>query len=88
MTIQEMVRSGVAVQVMFYDGDDMCSGILHGKHIICGCCGGVFEVDEVIDNARADGKNAIEMFGTWVDVSDEIKGDCENGIVLEIEEDC
>lgn len=88
MTIQEMVRSGVAVQVMFYDGDDMCSGILHGKHIICGCCGGVFEVDEVIDNARAAGKNAIEMFGTWVDVSDEIKGDCENGIVLEIEEDC
>lgn len=88
MTIQEMVRSGVAVQVMFYDGDDMCSGILHGKHIICGCCGGVFEVDEVIDNARADGKNAIEMFSTWVDVSDEIKGDGAGDIVLEIGEDC
>lgn len=88
MTIQEMVRSGVAVQVMFYDGDDMCSGILHGKHIICGCCGGVFEVDEVIDNARADGKNAIEMFNTWVDVSDEIKGDGAVDIVLEIEEGC
>jgi Fe2+ or Zn2+ uptake regulation protein len=88
MTIQEAVQSSVAMQVMFYDGDGMCAGILHGKHIICACCGGVFEVDEVIDNARADGKNAIEMFGTWVDVSDEIKGDCENGIVLEIEEDC
>lgn len=85
MTIQEAVQSSVAMQVMFYDGDNMCSGILHGKHIICACCGGVFEVDEVIDNARADGKNAIEMFDTWVDVSDEIKGD---GIALEIEEDC
>jgi hypothetical protein len=85
MTIQEAVQSSVAMQVMFYDGDGMCAGILCGKHIICACCGGVFEVDEVIDNARADGKNAIEMFDTWVDVSDEIKGD---GIALEIEEGC
>lgn len=87
MTIQEAVQSRAAVQVLFYVGYSMHPGILYGKHIICGCCGSVFEVDKVIDNARADGENAIEVFDTWVDISDEIKGDCENGIVLEIEED-
>lgn len=71
MTIQEMVRSGVAVQVIFYDGDNMCSGILHGKHIICGCCGGVFEVDKVIERSR----EPVRMFNTWVDISYEIMGD-------------
>ena len=76
MTIQEIKDSNRAVQVMFYDGDGMCSGILFGDKIICGCCGGIFEVEDVYENAQIDGvKVAIRMFTSWVDVSDEIKGD-------------
>ena len=92
MTIQEVVQSGVAVQVIFYDGDNMCSGILHGKHIICACCGGVFEVDEVIERAREDGQVPVRVFDTWADISDEIKGDDDAVAIyatpLFCEEDC
>lgn len=76
MTIQEIKNSNRAVQVMFYDGEGMCSGILFDDKIICGCCGGIFEVEDVYENAQIDGVEvAIRMFTNWVDVSDEIKGD-------------
>lgn len=76
MTIQEIVNSGKPVQVMFYDGEGMSSGIMFGDKIICGCCGGIFEVEDVYENAQIDGVEvAIRMFVNWVDVSDEIKGD-------------
>ena len=85
MTIKEIVNSGAAVQVMFYDGDDMCSGIMVGDKIICACCGSVFDVDEVVSNAIEDGREAIRMFEIWVDISAEVRGDLgdyENHTVL------
>lgn len=91
MTIKEVVQAGCPVQVMFYDGEGMCSGIMFGDKIICGCCGAVLEVEDVIDNAKIDGvEYAIRMFKTWVDLSDEIRGD-ENyfesdSVVLEMED--
>lgn len=91
MTIKEVVQAGRPVQVMFYDGDGMCSGIMFGDKIICGCCGAIFEVEDVIDNAKIDGVDAIKMFTYWADLSDEIKGDNDyllHGIVtLEMESD-
>lgn len=65
-----------AVQVMFYDGGEMHSGIMFGDKIICACCGGIFEVEDVYKNAQVDGiEAAIRVFTSWVDLSDEIKGD-------------
>ena len=90
MTIKEIVNSGSAVQVMFYDGEDMCSGIMIGDKIVCACCGGVFDVDDVVSNAIEDGREAIRMFDYWVDISDEVRGDIEGyeptTILLEMED--
>ena len=75
VTVKEVVDSAHPVQVMFYDGECMCPGIMWGDQIVCACCGATFWVDEVIDNAKDDGVEAIRMFDIWVDISDEIKGD-------------
>ena len=90
MTVKEIVKSNHPVQVMFYDGEGMCSGIMIGDKLICGCCGAVFDVEEVIENAKSDDYEAIRVFETWVDLSDEIRGDDGvNGIyhskVVEVE---
>lgn len=76
MTIKEIKDYTAAVQVMFYDGEGMCSGIMFGDKIVCACCGAIFEAEEVYENAQNDGVEvAIRMFLGWVDISDEIKGD-------------
>lgn len=75
LTIKRLVEDKVPVQVMFYDGENMCAGILFGEQIICGCCGGVFDVYDIVEMARADGEDAIRLFDTWADLSDEIRGD-------------
>lgn len=75
MTVKEVVNSARPAQVMFYDGEGMCPGIMWGDQIVCACCGDTFWVDEVIENAKTDGVDAIRMFKTWVDISDEIRGD-------------
>ena len=76
-TIKELVESKKPAQVMFYDGEDMSAGILFGEQIICGCCGSVFDVYEVVTMAQDDmssAENAICLFVNWVDVSSEIRG--------------
>ena len=75
MTIKEVVQSGIPRQVMFWDGENHCAGIMVGKLLVCGCCGGTFNLDEVIEMAREDGQVPVRVFDTWVDISDEIKGD-------------
>ena len=77
MTIKEIVNSGNPVQVLFYDGEDMCAGIMVGDKIICACCGAIFDVDDVVSNAIEDGREANRMFDYWVDISDEVRGDIE-----------
>lgn len=92
MTIKEIVNSGNAVQVMFYDGEHMCAGIMLGDKIVCACCGAVFEVDEVVSNAVEDGREAIRMFQIWANISEEIQGDTseycdwEGTVLLETED--
>lgn len=86
MTVKEIVDSAHPVQVMFYDGEGMCPGIMWGDRIVCACCGAAFWVEEVVGNAKDDGVEAIKMFEAWVDISDEIKGseaDAETAISLE-----
>jgi hypothetical protein len=78
MNINSYKSHSTAQQVKFWDGEGWCAGILIGRRIICACCGGIFDVDEILENAREDGiENPIVPFNTWVDISDEIWGDEE-----------
>ena len=85
-TIKRLVEDKIPVQVMFYDGENMSAGILFGEQIICGCCGGVFDVYDVVTMAQDDGVDAIKMFEVWADISDEIRGseaDADTAVVVE-----
>ena len=72
---RDLANDRIPRQVMFWDGENHCAGIMVGKLLVCGCCGGTFNLDEVIEMAREDGKVPVRVFNTWVDISDEIKGD-------------
>jgi hypothetical protein len=65
-------------------------GIAYKDEIICACCGAVYDVDEVVSNAIEDGREAIRMFGTWVDISTEVEGDLDDyenhTVLLELED--
>lgn len=67
----------IPTQVKFYDVGDKhyVGGITYHKEIICGCCGGVFDIEEIISDAKEDGiKNPITAL-RWVDISTEIVGE-------------
>lgn len=52
--------------VKFEVEDEVLGGILvNGEYIICGCCGSVFEVDEV----------TILKELSWINISEDILGD-------------
>ena len=82
-------------QVMFLDLEQEWQvGIAYGEEIICGCCGGVFEVDEIMESAVESGvKCGIHPYETWNDISEEISGGelpqslkyDENDIICEIQ---
>ena len=73
---------GTPCQVRFYDGnnpDDITwhGGIAYQDYIICGCCGLVLPIQEVIDDAVVCGVHWDEAIVEleWVDISkDIIKG--------------
>ena len=76
MDIENIKNLSVAVQVKFWDGENWCAGFMVGQHLVCGCCGGIFDVDEILESGREEGiDNPIYAFQTWVDVSDEIWDD-------------
>lgn len=57
-------------QVYFYhsEDDEFYGGILiDDKYVICGCCGGVFDLE--------DGKIKIYEKLPWIDISEAILGD-------------
>ena len=63
---------------LFYQG-----GIAYGSEIICGCCGGIFEIVDLWldwqnckDEPRYAGiEKPIEEYNEWVDLREEILGD-------------
>ena len=65
-------------QVVFADPDnpgEWLVGIAYRDQIICACCGGTFDIDEVIELAHEDGvKCAIHEYREWNDIADEIVG--------------
>lgn len=66
-------------QVVFADPDNAGKwivGIAYKDEIICGCCGGVFDIGDVVDMAVEAGvKHPIYAYGDWNDISAEITGD-------------
>lgn len=72
---------GTPCQVRFVDCGDpnnitTCYGIAVENHIICGCCGAVFLIDDIIKDAERVGIHwddaIIEL--EWVNLTDIIKG--------------
>lgn len=55
----------------------MCGGIAYHDEIICGCCGAVLSIQDVIDDAAECGIHwddaIIEL--EWIDISESIKGE-------------
>ena len=65
-------------QVVFADpenpGDWLC-GIAYRDEVICSCCGGVFEIDEVVKMAAEDGViNPFYSYEDWSDLTDDLFG--------------
>ncbi len=64
----------ITMQVRFYNPDDgvwhggiLVKGAPDGDFIICGCCGGIFPLDEM-DSPDFD----VVPFSEWVDLNAEI----------------
>lgn len=64
-------------QVKFYDAetDDYMGGIMiDSETIICGCCGALVDIDEIIEDAAEAGVEPI-IFLEWIPISDAIIGE-------------
>ena len=72
---RDLANDRIPRQVMFWDGENYCAGIMVGKLLVCGCCGDTFDLDAVIGMAKVGGQVPVRVFNTWVDISDEIMGD-------------
>ena len=68
------------VQVVFADPEspgcgEWLNGIAFRDVIICSCCVGIFEIDEVINVAKEDGViNPIYPYADWNDLTDSVVG--------------
>ena len=63
------------VQVMFADPDnpgEWLAGIAYKNEIICGCCGGIFEISEIVEMSDGYSAHPIYPYAYWNDLSDEI----------------
>ena len=76
-------------QVIFWETaqKDYVGGIAYRDEVICGCCGGVFEIADLLDNAEEDGVQAIYEYKLWVDLSSEIEGEAYPADFYKKEED-
>ena len=73
--MDKTTRFDVPTQVLFVDEDGVWrGGIAYRDEIICGCCGGVYEIDEVIEFAPEYVQQPIHKYEYWIDISDEIRG--------------
>ena len=64
-------------QVVFHDIDDPGSwitGIAFHDVIICACCGGTYDIDEVCELSKGYVDQAIYPYDNWVNLSGEIYG--------------
>ena len=68
----------IPTQVVFVDFDNLENyqvGIAYQDKIICACCGGVFEIEELYELAKDEGlEEVVYPYASWIDISEEIKG--------------
>ena len=65
-------------QVAFYNVDDDCydAGITHGNYIVCLCCGGIFPIDELVEDVREVRPDIVPIIELpWVNLREECLGD-------------
>lgn len=68
----------VPTQVKFwdYEGGHYLGGIAYRDEIICGCCGGIFDINEIYKFAPDELKeDPIVVYNDWVDISYDIAGE-------------
>ena len=66
----------VPTQVKFWDvyGDHYIEGIAYRNEIICGCCGGVLDINKIYEFAPdAIKEDPIVVYDTWVNLSSKIR---------------
>lgn len=66
----------IPTQVMFWDEGEgkYAFGIGYRDEIICGCCGGIFEIEDIVAETPS-GQQPIYSYGDdWTDLSEEIFG--------------
>lgn len=65
---------GTPCQVRFWGNGEYFGGIAYHDIIICGCCGDVLKIDDVVEKAKQDGIHfddaIIEL--EWLNISDKI----------------
>ena len=67
-------------QVMFFDYREedeprVLTGIAFRQEIICGCCGGVIDIDKLVEAGKREGHNKVVFpYNTWEDISEAIDG--------------
>jgi hypothetical protein len=79
-----ILNFNVPTQVKYLDadadeGDTWIGGIGYNGWIICGCCGGLIDIDEIYEAASWDpskeGIAPIIVYDDWVDISENIAGE-------------
>ena len=70
----------VPTQVKFWDvdGDHYVGGIAYRNDVICGCCGGIFDISEIYEVApdTLEGDPIVVVKG-WKGLSDKICGESD-----------
>ena len=67
-------------QVMYFDYREedeprLLTGIAFRQEIICGCCGGVIDIDKLVEAGKREGHNKVFFpYNTWEDISEAIDG--------------
>lgn len=76
----------IPTQVAFWEAEQerYLAGIAYGTEIICGCCGGIIEIEEVYEFAPKDVRPII-IYDSWESFDDFIIADNER--YFEREED-
>ena len=62
-------------QVLFHDESGWNAGIAFGDKVVCGCCGHVYSIAELIEDCDEDLTYPIYEYKYWVSITNDISGD-------------
>lgn len=64
------------VKIWDYGNGNYLGGIAYRDEFICGCCGGVFDINKIYESAPDTlEEDPIIVYDNWVDISQDICGD-------------